>query len=152
MAFYDRGTRYDSGARYDQQPPTPKRTRMAQVKLELDRRSDDELHQFAETHIAQMAGNASFPTPTPTAAAFQAIYDDYCAKLTASEQAEQAAREATQLKDSARVAISQALNDRGNYVQSASGGEQGSGVSLQGSGVSLKGLGSVCENCSLLTA
>ncbi len=125
MAFYDRHARYDSGLHYDEAPPTPKpKTRMAQVKLELDRRNDDDLHQFAETHIAEMTGNANFPTPTPAAPAFQTIYDDFCAKLTAAQQADAAAREATQLKDTARVALSQALNDRGNYVQTASGGEE----------------------------
>lgn len=97
---------------------------MSQVKLELAARNDDDLHQFAETHIAEMAGNANFPTPSPTVLAFQAVYDDYCAKLTAFQQAALAAEAATVLKEAARVAISQALNDRGNYVQTTSGGDE----------------------------
>lgn len=96
---------------------------MAQVKLELALRSDDDLHQFTETHIAAMAGNANFPTPAPTPVAFQAVFDDYCAKLTAAKQAAMAAAAATALKDEARAALSLAWNDRGNYLQTTSGGE-----------------------------
>lgn len=124
MAFYDRGTRYDSGARYDSTPPTLKRTRMAQVKLELAQRTDDELKAFAEAHVADMVDNANFPTPTPTVVAFVGVLDDFDAKMLAFDQAQTAAREAAQAKDDARVALSQALNDRGNYVQTASAGDE----------------------------
>ncbi|MGB8167694.1 MAG: fibronectin type III domain-containing protein [Chthoniobacteraceae bacterium] len=96
---------------------------MAQVKLELDRRSDDDLHQFTETHIAAMDGNANFPTPAPTTAAFQTVFDDYRAKLTAAKKAAMEAEAATALKETARATLSLAWNDRGNYLQSASGGD-----------------------------
>lgn len=124
MARYDLGTsRYDSGTRYDSQSKPPNKKHMAQVKLGLEVRSDDDLHQFTETHIAAMTGNPNFPTPVPTTVAFQAVFDAYCAKLTAAKQAAMAAAAATALKEEARVALSLAWNDRGNYLQTTSGGE-----------------------------
>lgn len=120
---YDRGQRYDSGARYDQPDPPPHtKKRMSLVRLELDQLNDEGLQALATAHVAEMNGNANFPTPAPTVAAFATVLSSYEAKLLAADQARQAALAATQEKDSARDALEAALTARGGYVQEASGG------------------------------
>lgn len=97
---------------------------MAKVKLELYNRTDPDLLDFAETHIADMAGNANYPTPAPTAAVFDPLVADFDAKLQAFDQAQAAARAATIEKNDARAALEAALTGRGDYVQQASGGDE----------------------------
>lgn len=124
MAFYDSGATYDSGIRYDEAPVPPAKTkRMATSKLDLRTRTDSELTTFCDAHVAAMAGNADFTTPDPTAAAFATVLADFKTALTASEQAQAAAKQKTAVKDAARAEMEAALNGRRNYVDSKSGGD-----------------------------
>jgi len=98
---------------------------MAKVKLELDRKSDPEILDFSQTHVADMLGNANFTTPAPTAVAFDPLVAAFDAKLEAFDQAQAAARTATLEKDAARAALEAGLTERGDYIQQASGGDEG---------------------------
>lgn len=124
MAHYDSSAMYDGSAFYDEAPPITPKKRMAKVKLDLRKKSDAELLTFGQQHILAMTGNANFTTPTPTAAAFQTLYDDYEAALDAADLAQQTAKEKTVLKETARLALEQGLNDRASYVQQTSGGDE----------------------------
>jgi hypothetical protein len=72
MAQYDTpGLFYDSGVQYDAvSPPPPERKRMAKVKLALKDLSRDQLADKGDAIKTAMTGNANFPTPNPTLAAY----------------------------------------------------------------------------------
>lgn len=132
---YGDGTRFDSGAHYalgDAADPAPQG---AKVRLDLFRRSDLNLAQFSQEHVTAMTGNANFPTPTPSAPDFLAGLSAFQAAVSAAEAARVAAREATAVKDEARALLELLLNQRGNYVQSAS---NGNGPVILSSGFPLK--------------
>ncbi len=125
MAFYDSGATYDSGLHYDEAPVPPvKSKRMAQSKLDLRNRTDDELATFCDAHVAAMTGNASFPTPDPAAGVFATTLTAFKTALTEAQQAQAAAQQKTSVKEAARVALEAALNGRRNYVDNKSGGDE----------------------------
>jgi hypothetical protein len=97
---------------------------MAKSKLSLNDKSDSELLTFSQQHIAAMAGNANFTTPMPDATAFQTLHDDYETALDDAALAQDAAKQKTAEKDVARAALVGGLNQRGGYVDSASGGDE----------------------------
>lgn len=97
---------------------------MAKVKLDLRRKTDTELLQFATAHQTQITGNPAYPTPSPDAATFDPVVADFEAKLSTHTTAQTAAKEATAAKDDSRETLEAALNDRGNYVESESGGDE----------------------------
>lgn len=142
MAFYDSGVRYDSGIRYDEGagPPPPVTTNhhrlMANVKLELQDKSDEELKAFILHHINQMTGNANFPTPSPSAAEFATKTDPFIAKLaevaSLVSQLDAARADLKPLRAEAELA----LTSRGNYVESAADKDAGKILS---SGLGVKG-------------
>lgn len=126
MPFFDSGVAYDSGARFDAAPPTPapRKKHMAKVKLELKLKSDSQLSVFCTAHKMAMVGNANFPTPNPTALSYDAVLADYNTKLATAEDAQQAAKEATALKEAARAALETATTNRGNYVDEVADGSE----------------------------
>ena len=97
---------------------------MAKVKLNLATRSDSELLTFSQQHIAAMTGNANYTTPSPTAAAFLTLYNNFEGALDTAVLAATTAKEKTTLKDVARVALETGLNQRGNYVELTSAGDE----------------------------
>ena len=120
MANYDSpGLTYDSGVLYDDLvPPQPIR-RMAKIKVKLDLRSksDSDLLTFAQAHVAAIASNANFTTPLPATTAFATTLTAYQTALGNFNTAQAAAKQATQVKDTARLALESALTQRGNYVE-----------------------------------
>lgn len=124
MATYNSGVTYNSGARYDEVPVSQPKKRMAQVKLELKSRSDSELGTFAAAHVAAMTGNATYATPEPSVVDFGSGLTAFQAALTASEDAQQNAKEKTAAKDAARVTLEGLLNSRGTYVTAKSTGDE----------------------------
>lgn len=116
MAFYDSGVTYDSGILYDEPMPTTQ-TKMIQLKLELQEKSDAELKEFSLTHINKMNGNAAFPTPVPSTVAFQAIHDAFSAGLTGFDAAQAAAVQATITKDATRANLEIALTQRVKNIE-----------------------------------
>jgi hypothetical protein len=120
MASYDSpGLTYDSGVLYDDiVPPQPTR-RMAKIKIKLDlkSKSDSDLLLFGQAHTTAMTGNANFTTPLPAATAFATTLTAYQTALGNFNTAQAAAKQATQVKDTARLALESALTQRGNYVE-----------------------------------
>ncbi len=97
MAFYDTpGLTYDSGVLYDDViAPTTKGKKMAKVKLNLSRLSDGEIIQKCSDIKTALTGNATFATPTPTLTAFGTLITTAQAKLTTSDNAQTASKQAT---------------------------------------------------------
>ena len=126
MVFYfdTPGLTYDSGATYaaEAEPVVPERSRMAKVKLQLNRKTDSELYEFAQQHITAMAGNVAFTTPDPLAPAFLTLVTNYNSALQTAIAAQQTAKEKTNLKDVARAALEAGLRTRASYVDTKSGG------------------------------
>lgn len=119
MADYDSGQAYDSGILYDAvSPPQPIR-RMAKIKVKLNLKDkpDSDLLTFAQQHVSAMTGNANFTTPLSAATAFTPVLTAYQTALNSSDTAQAAAKQATQVKDTARAALESALTQRGNYVE-----------------------------------
>lgn len=97
---------------------------MAKVKLSLQSLTDLELVNFTRAHIAEMTGNANFPTPDPDAATLLTIVDAFEDDITALRANEAAGKEIKIRKDGRRDDLSGALNRRGRYVEGVSGGDE----------------------------
>ena len=119
---YGDGSTYNGGGRYAVLDPELPQAQGAKVKLELHSRNDLNLAALANQHIAAMAGNPNFLTPTPSAASFLTVYTNFQNALNAAEAAKQAQKAATATKDEMRETLIQYLNLRGDYVQGASNG------------------------------
>lgn len=124
MAFYDSSDTYDSARRYDETVPPLTQRPMKRVKLNLSRKRDSQLLTFSQQHITAMDGNANFPTPLPAAVDYQALHDDFEAKLDAAEMSQQECRQKFVDKDAARAALESALKQRGGYIESTSAGDE----------------------------
>jgi hypothetical protein len=130
LARYDQHHRYDSAVKFDAASSQPASTtnqkpkRMAQVKLELAQRDDNDLQAFAEAHIEAMKDNPNFPNPSPSAADFAAALAAFKADVAAAEVAEQAATAAIKKREASRAVLSQFFNDRASHVQTKSGGKE----------------------------
>lgn len=121
---YDQGLLYGQpGLRYPVADPVSVPTPQgAKVRLDLYGRSDANVIQFAQQHIAAMAANANFPAPTPSVPDFLTLFTNYQNALAACEAAKQAQKAATAYKDEQRASLFLGLSQRGDYVQTASNG------------------------------
>lgn len=127
MARYDSGATFDSGIRYDEadQSSPPHKKRMAKVKLNLQKRDDDDLLDFSKTHTAKIATSTDFPGPhKPTAAELDALITDFDTRLQTIASLTVALREAVSAKDDSRTALEGGLNTRGRYIEDESGGAE----------------------------
>lgn len=128
MASYDQPSlRFDSaGLFFDAALVTattpPKK--MAKPKLDLRNKTDTELVAYAQAHVAAMTGNANYATPTPDTAAFAAQITAFNDAITEANTAQQAAQTKTAEKLGQRSLMEQALTQRGNYVETTSGGDE----------------------------
>jgi len=124
---YDSGATYDSGLRYASGPevevPQPKK-RMAKPKLELKKRSDSELSDFAASIVGAMTGNPNFTTPTPALASVTTALTAFNTATADFVAATNAARLATVEKDNARLAVEALLTQLAGYVEAASAGDE----------------------------
>ena len=148
MANYDSpGLTYDSGVLYDDLvPPQPIR-RMAKikVKLNLDARSDADLLTFAQAHVTAITGNASFTTPLPAPTGFATTLTAYQTALGNFNTAQAAAKQATQVKDTARLALESALTQRGNYVELTAAGAADPVAVIESAGFSARSAASASQ-------
>ncbi|MDP1590589.1 MAG: fibronectin type III domain-containing protein [Prosthecobacter sp.] len=128
MATFDQpGLRFDSaGVFFDAALVLSATTqrKMAKPKLDLKGKTDTELVAFAQAHVAAMTGNANYATPTPDAAAFAAQITAFNDAITEADSAQQAAQTKTAMKQDVRDLMELALTQRGNYVETASGGDE----------------------------
>ena len=129
---FDQGLTYGmEGLRYPvEDPPVAlPPTDGAKVKLGLDSRNNPNLAGLASTHIASMLGNPYYPTPLPSAADFDPVYEDFQAALNDWLLAQTALRDASTALEASRVQMVINLNARAAYVQSASNGNANAIVS-----------------------
>ena len=126
MALYDTpGLTYDSGVLYDDTAaPTKKGTKMAKVKLDFRNLPDSEIIQQCTNIKTALTGNASFSTPTPTLTAFGTFITTAQTKLTVSDNAQTASKQATADKDAAIAALLAAASQLATYVDLTAGGDE----------------------------
>jgi len=137
MANYDTpGLTYDSGVFYDDVlPPQPVRKKMAEIKLNFKGLSDLAIIQQCLNIKTALTGNATFPTTTPTLAAFGTLITTAQNKLTAADTAQQAAKLATADKDAAIAAL---LAGAKQLAASVSVTANGDALKIQSAGFSVK--------------
>ena len=125
MAFYDTpGLLYDSGVLYDSGPaPQPRKFKMSKVRLSLGSLSGEELVASANTVKTAMTGNANFPTPNPTLAAFGTLITTASTGIATYNTAKAAAETALADRDAALAALRSSFSLLGDYVQNVSGGD-----------------------------
>lgn len=122
---YDNNQRYDTpGLHYvtDDPPPTPTPGK-AKVKLELQSRTDGDLIGFGHSHDEAIDLNPKFPTPEPTALAFEAALAAYESKVAEIENHRIAGKNLTADRDALRGTFEYLFNLRGEYVQITSQGD-----------------------------
>lgn len=120
MAYFDHA--YFDQARFDEEPASLTRHKMAQVKLDLQNRDDDDLLTFAKNHAAALVGNASFPTPDPAVPEFTTATTEFEEALLAIEAIKAQLATAYTVRDTKRAVLEDKLRARGAYVQKTSGG------------------------------
>lgn len=127
MANYDTpGLTYDSGALYDDLTPLPLTTKkkMAKVKFTLSGVPDGDAIQKCSDLKTALTGNATFPTPPVTLAAFGTLITTAQTKLTAADNAAAVAKQATADKDTAIAALAAAANQIAAYVDLTANGDE----------------------------
>ena len=146
MANYDSaGVTFDSGLTYDDAVGLPQpniRMPKVKVKLNLRKKSDSDLLLFAQQHQTAVTGNANFTTPLPAAAAFTAALTPFVTALGNFNTAQAAAKQATTVKDTARLALENVLTQRGNYVELTANGAADPEAVVESAGFSVKASGS----------
>lgn len=143
MARFDQGLTYDSGTRYDDPAPPPpppnKRKAMSKPKLELKKRTDDNLITFIQGIVTAMTGNANFPTPMPALTAITAALTELQTNIATVTNLQNQLRQAHTDKDNAREALEQQVTYLANYVEIASAGDdskiESAGMPVRSQGV-----------------
>ena len=127
MPFYDTPSlTYDSGALYDSISPLPqpKRKIMAKVKFTLKGVPDTDAIQTCNNLKTALTGNANFATPTPTLTAFGTQITLAQTKLTASDNAAAASKQATADKDVAMDGLRAMAMQLVGYVDITANGDE----------------------------
>lgn len=135
MAHYDSGAVYGTFF-YDEPDAPPPKKKMAKAKLELKKKTDQELLAFAQAHKAAMTGNANFTTPIPAAAAYDTAITNFNNALAALAAARTAVNQAMTNKETARTALEALTTQRGDYVDLTSGGDE---AKIESSGFGVRG-------------
>ena len=128
---------YDSGLTYDSAPLPQPFTDMSKLKIKqnLKYKTDSELLVYAQQHETAMIGNANFTTPLPSVTDFTSVRAAYAVALGNFNTAQQAAKQATTVKDAARSDLEDMLTARGNYVEITANGNR---ATAESSGFSVK--------------
>ena len=144
---------FDGGVLYDDIPvPQLRRTKMAQITMNFKGLSDLAIIQQCLNIKTAMTGNANFTTPTPTLPAFGTLVTTAQTKVTASDAAQLASKQATADKDAAIDALLAGVKQLADYVSMTSAGD---GVKIQSAGFSIKaastpsGVPNMVQNLSL---
>ena len=146
MAVYGLST-FDSFARYDEMPATTAKHKkhMNLIALELQDKTDEEVAADSTAHRDAMAGNANFPTPSPTAAVFNAKLLQYTDKLGDIAQAEIDLVTLRSEKEQLRGEVGTLLTARANNVEEVAAGDTAkilsAGFKLRAAGTPTTSLG-----------
>ena len=127
MKFYDTpGLTYDSGAVFDDVSALPSTTGriMAKPKFTLKNVPDVEAIQLCNNLKTALTGNANFPTPPVTLVAFGTAITTGQTKLTAADNAQAAAKQATADKDLAIAAMGSLAMQLVSYVDTTANGDE----------------------------
>ena len=108
------------------------------VKLNLREKPDSDLLLFAQEHEAATLGNANFTTPLPAATAFTPVRAAFATALGDFNTKQAAARQATTVKDTARLALEDILTQRGNYVELTAASASDPAAVIQSAGFGVK--------------
>ncbi|HET8963443.1 MAG TPA: fibronectin type III domain-containing protein [Chitinophagales bacterium] len=96
---------------------------MSKVKLELDKLTNEEIVNLAETIITNMTGNANFTTPNPTLADLTTAKALALNKINNANNKRQQSENATVQEGSAISSLKSLLTLEASYVDNESGGD-----------------------------
>lgn len=97
---------------------------MAKPKLELKKRTDDNLISFGEGVVVATTGNENFPNPSPALSVITAAITDMKAKQTTITNLENQLRAAYTAKENSRANLEQELTYLANYVEATAKGDE----------------------------
>lgn len=121
---YGQGGQYNHGLRYVLGAEGTPSSDGAKVKMDIGTRTNDNLLAYIANHIAAMTDNANFETPLPPAPEFLTLYQDYQAAQAAVMAAKTTYDDAISERDAKRGLMTEGMNARGAYVQTASNGNR----------------------------
>ena len=110
---------------------------MAKVKLGLNRLNPDQKIDQANTIKTALTGNANFPTPNPTLAAYGTLITTVQAKVNAYNSLKAQLDAALADRDAAIRALDAGTTQMGDYVQNVSGGDR---TKIESAGMSVRSL------------
>jgi len=134
--FYDSGVRFDSGAYYDDVSSPPSRKHhMAKPRLNLDQLTCEQKLTLYNEIKTKLTGNANFPTPTPTVAAYTALIATATTKHAEWTDAQQLGKTKTVERADAFAASDAATTQLAGFVEAASGGDA---AKIESAGMSVR--------------
>jgi hypothetical protein len=122
--YNDGVSRYDQASYVVTDPAALPPSDGARVKMDLSRRSNDNLIGFVGTHIAMTVDNPTFTEPSPTNAELQAGLTDFQQKNSTAEIAYAQYQDQVAARDQSRASLESMMRRRGAYVQEASNGNR----------------------------
>ena len=134
--FYDSGGRFDNGARYDDVSPPPTRKKhMPKPRLNLAQLTYEQKLTQANEIKTSMTGNANFPTPVPTLAAYGTLITTATTKHAEWTDTQLLAKQKTVERQAAFDALDAASTQLAGYVEAASGGDA---AKIESAGMSVR--------------
>lgn len=97
---------------------------MAKVKLDLQNKRDAQLLSFAREHQTAMAGNPRYPDPKPEPAVLEAVVAEFAKQMAEVGNLETQLLTLKSSREVTRLSLERLLTERGNYVDSSSGGSE----------------------------
>lgn len=134
MPNWDDGTRYDSGARYDDPTPQPSNHKMAQITTNISGLTVPQKITKGADVAAKQLNNPLIPGNGPTLAAFSAAQSALLAAQTTMTEARESLRQATVARDQAEAAWDGKITLLADFTQTATGGSE-NGILSGGFGV-----------------
>jgi hypothetical protein len=118
-------------------PSSPQLTRkkMAKVKLGLNRLNPDQKIDQANIIKTALTGNANFPTPNPTLAAYGTLITTAQTKVNAYNLLKAQLDAALADRDAAIRALDAGTTQMGDYIQNVSGGDR---TKIESAGMSVR--------------
>lgn len=109
---------------------------MVKIKLDLQKKTDEALRDFAAAHIEAMEDNtASFPEPDPSAEIFDTAFKNFRDSLAAITANETQHQSLLADRERHRKTLEEKLQARGGYIEKAAEGDE---AKILSSGIQLK--------------
>lgn len=124
MPYYNDGTRFDSGARYDDPTPQPNNPKMAQITTNIGGLSVPQKITKGAVLVLKSTNNPLVPGNGPSLTAFSTSQNALFAAQTAMTAARETLRQATVARDEAETAWDTRCTLLADFTQTATAGNE----------------------------